>query len=97
MAEHTTHPVGPHDVGGRPAGAVGQDDHAHALWERRVDAMEQTDIHVRISIVPLRCKYKDLCELRVTVQSLYTSNNITKVDIICLTCNDDFVAFEARA
>ena len=39
MAEHTTHPVGPHDVGGRPAGAVGQDDHAHALWERRVDAM----------------------------------------------------------
>ena len=33
------HPVGPHDVGGRDAPAVERDEHEHALWERRVDAM----------------------------------------------------------
>ena len=33
------HPIGPHDVGGQPAGAVVRDEHDHALWERRVDAM----------------------------------------------------------
>jgi hypothetical protein len=33
------HPVGPHDVGGRPAGPVEKDEHPHALWEYRVDAM----------------------------------------------------------
>ena len=33
------HPIGPHDVGGREAAAVERDEHEHALWERRVDAM----------------------------------------------------------
>ncbi|VVB46365.1 hypothetical protein RHAL1_02255 [Beijerinckiaceae bacterium RH AL1] len=33
------HPIGPHDVGGRAAGVVERDEHEHALWERRVDAM----------------------------------------------------------
>ena len=33
------HPVGPHDVGGQTAGVVERDEHDHALWERRVDAM----------------------------------------------------------
>ena len=33
------HPVGPHDVGGRVAPAVEKDEHPHALWEYRVDAM----------------------------------------------------------
>ena len=33
------HPVGAHDVGGRDAPALVKDEHAHALWERRVDAM----------------------------------------------------------
>ena len=32
-------PVGPHDIGGREAGAVERDEHDLALWERRVDAM----------------------------------------------------------
>ena len=35
----STHPVGPHDVGGHPAAPIERDEHAHALWERRVDAM----------------------------------------------------------
>ena len=35
----TSHPVGAHDVGGAPAPAVVRDEHQHALWERRVDAM----------------------------------------------------------
>ncbi len=33
------HPVGPHDLGGREAGSVEREEHDHALWERRVDAM----------------------------------------------------------
>lgn len=33
------HPTGPHDVGGRDAPPVFKDEHAHALWEYRVDAM----------------------------------------------------------
>ena len=33
------HPVAAHDVGGRQAGTVVRDEHEHALWERRVDAM----------------------------------------------------------
>ena len=33
------HPVGAHDVGGRDAPPVVKDEHAHDLWERRVDAM----------------------------------------------------------
>ena len=32
-------PLAAHDVGGRAAGAVDRDEHDHALWERRVDAM----------------------------------------------------------
>ena len=33
------HPVGTHDVGGRPSPAMVKDEHEHALWECRVDAM----------------------------------------------------------
>ena len=33
------YPVGPHDVGGRPAGRVVKDEHPHVLWEYRIDAM----------------------------------------------------------
>ena len=33
------HPLGAHDVGGRPGPAMVKDEHEHALWERRVDAM----------------------------------------------------------
>ena len=33
------HPIGPHDVGGRLAPVVVKDEHPHALWEFRVDAM----------------------------------------------------------
>ena len=29
----------PHDVAGLPAGEVEKDEHDHALWEKRVDAM----------------------------------------------------------
>jgi Nitrile hydratase beta subunit len=28
-----------HDMGGLPAGAVERSEHAHALWEKRVDAL----------------------------------------------------------
>ena len=31
--------VGPHDVGGRPSTLLEKDEHPHALWEYRVDAM----------------------------------------------------------
>ena len=31
--------MGSHDVGGRDAPAFVKDEHDHALWERRVDAM----------------------------------------------------------
>ena len=31
--------VGPHDVGGRPSPLPDKDEHPHALWEYRVDAM----------------------------------------------------------
>ncbi len=37
--EGPAHPTAAHDLGGRPAGPVDRDEHAHALWERRVDAM----------------------------------------------------------
>ncbi len=33
------HSRGAHDVGGRPGPAMVKDEHEHALWERRVDAM----------------------------------------------------------
>ena len=32
-------PIGVHDVGGRDAPRVEKDEHPHALWEYRVDAM----------------------------------------------------------
>lgn len=37
--DHSTHRVGPHDVGGRPSPLPDKDEHPHALWEYRVDAM----------------------------------------------------------
>lgn len=36
---HRDHPVGIHDMGGRLAPRVEKDEHPHALWEYRVDAM----------------------------------------------------------
>ena len=30
---------GVHDMGGLPAGAIERAEHAHALWEKRVDAL----------------------------------------------------------
>ncbi len=36
---HPDHPIGVHDVGGRDAPRVEKDEHPHALWEYRVDAM----------------------------------------------------------
>ena len=30
---------GVHDMGGLPAGSVDMSEHAHALWEKRVDAL----------------------------------------------------------
>ncbi len=39
-AQHVAgHPIGVHDVGGREATRVEKDEHPHALWEYRVDAM----------------------------------------------------------
>jgi|SRR5215207_7384341 hypothetical protein len=38
-ASSPRHPVGAHDVGGLPGPAMVKDEHEHALWERRVDAM----------------------------------------------------------
>ena len=35
----TDHPIAVHDVGGREAPRVEKDEHPHALWEYRVDAM----------------------------------------------------------
>lgn len=39
MPEGSARRVGAHDVGGRAAGRVVKDEHPHALWEYRVDAM----------------------------------------------------------
>ena len=39
MTAPTEHPIGVHDVGGRDAPRVEKDEHPHALWEYRVDAM----------------------------------------------------------
>ena len=36
---HHGHPIGVHDVGGHEAPRVEKDEHPHALWEYRVDAM----------------------------------------------------------
>lgn len=33
------HPVGAHDLGGRDAPRVVKDEHPHAFWEYRVDAL----------------------------------------------------------
>lgn len=33
------HSVGPHDIGGQPSPLPAKDEHPHALWEYRVDAM----------------------------------------------------------
>lgn len=35
----TPSPIGPHDLGGRPAGPVDRAEHDAAWWERQVDAM----------------------------------------------------------
>ena len=58
-----SHPVGPHDVGGRDAPAVVKDEHAHDLWERRVDAMMMLLTH------PSR-KLLVLDELRRNIEAL---------------------------
>ena len=58
-----SHPVGPHDVGGRDAPPVVRDEHAHDLWERRVDAMMMLLTH------PSR-KMLVLDELRRNIEAL---------------------------
>ena len=63
MTTRTEHPIGPHDVGGRAAPAVLKDEHEHALWERRVDAMMMLLTH------PSR-KLLILDELRRNVEAL---------------------------
>lgn len=57
------HPVGPHDVGGRPSPLPDKDEHPHALWEYRVDAMMMLLSH------PSR-KLLIVDELRRTVEGL---------------------------
>src|ERR1700709_1704728 len=59
----TSHPVGPHDVGGDPAPVLVKDEHQHVLWERRVDAMMMLLTH------PSR-KLLILDELRRNVEAL---------------------------
>src|SRR3954471_17136243 len=57
------HPVGPHDVGGRPGPAMVKDEHEHVLLERRVDAMMMLLTH------PSR-KLLILDELRRNIEAL---------------------------
>ena len=63
MGGHEAHPVGSHDVGGRPAERVEKDEHPHALWEYRVDAMMMLLTH------PSR-KLLILDELRRNIEAL---------------------------
>src|SRR5215218_736491 len=62
-ASSPRHPVGAHDVGGRPGPAMVKDEHEHVLWERRVDAMMMLLTH------PSR-KLLILDELRRNVEAL---------------------------
>lgn len=39
MTDHDHPAISWHDMGGRPAGPVPQDQHDFALWEKRVDAL----------------------------------------------------------
>src|SRR3954470_23719364 len=57
------HPLGAHDVGGRPGPAMVKDEHEHVLWERRVDAMMMLLTH------PSR-KLLILDELRRSIEAL---------------------------
>jgi hypothetical protein len=61
MVDNPRHPVGPHDLGGRQADAVVKDEHSHALWERRVDAM-------MVLLTQRKCLIVD--ELRHNVEAL---------------------------
>jgi hypothetical protein len=63
MTKHATHPVGAHDVGGRPGEPMDKDEHEHVLWERRVDAMMMLLSH------PSR-KLLVLDELRRNIEAL---------------------------
>ena len=57
------HPVGAHDVGGRPGPAMVKDEHEHALWERRVDAM-------MLLLTPPSRRLLILDELRRNIEAL---------------------------
>ena len=62
MSDQKTPYIGPHDLGGREAGAVDLHEHDLAQWERIIDAM-----------VRLMCSkqvYTDLAQLRNGIEQL---------------------------
>jgi hypothetical protein len=59
--------------------------------------VKQSNILIWVSIMSLWCKHKELCELGVSIQSLYASNYVTKINIVSLTSDDNFMTFETGA
>jgi hypothetical protein len=62
MSEKDIPYIGPHDLGGRDAGAVDPHEHDLAQWERTVDAM--------VRLLCDREVFTDLAQLRNGIESL---------------------------
>ena len=61
MKEHAKS-IGPHDLGGKPAGPIVQGEHEVTFWERRVDAM--------IYLLFKKGVVKDWSQVRHRIESL---------------------------
>jgi len=62
MRDGSPTPIGPHDLGGQPAGPVDTHEHAATFWEKRVDALVYLMFEKKL--------FLDTAELRLGIESL---------------------------
>lgn len=62
MHDDAPRAIGPHDLGGQPAGPVDTHEHAATFWEKRVDAL--------IYLMFEKKLFADTAELRLGIESL---------------------------
>jgi hypothetical protein len=62
MKNSDTLSIGPHDLGGSPAGALDRAEHDVAYWERQVDAM--------VILMFRKGLFSDAAQLRLGIESL---------------------------
>lgn len=59
--------------------------------------MKQVDRLVVVSIVAFRYEYQVRCKFWITKEGLYALNNISQIDLKCLSRYNNFFSFEPWA